>query len=181
VKLQGLRAVHAVVASGYSITKAAELLHLSQSVVSRYVLETEQALTTALFKRSRNRLVGLTPAGEVLMPMIDTALAQLDELPRAAGRLAAGEAGSLSVATSPTYARYLLPPLIERFIRECPAVTLRLRQGFVDEVAQWVSLDEVDVSVSAIHKPALPNVAYYRLREVHRVVLAPVGHPLLRR
>jgi LysR family cys regulon transcriptional activator len=84
------------------------------------------------------------------------------------------------VATSHTHARYLLPPVIERFIREFPKVALRLRQGFVSQIADWVNTGEADLSVSAAPSNAYPDVSFHPYRELHRVVLAPGNHPLLK-
>ncbi len=180
MKLAILRAVRAVVESSFSVTRAAELMHASQPGISRQLAEAEAALGTQLFLRRRNRLVGLTPAGQALLPLIDRALHQIDDLPRAARRYATGEAGSLSVATSHTHARYLLPPVIERFIQEYPAVALRLRQGFVSQIASWIGSGEADLSVSAAPPGAHPELAFHPIRQLHRIVLAPTQHPLLK-
>ena len=178
LKLQTLRALHAVVESAFSVTRAAELLHTSQPGISRHLADAEEALGTPFFERRRNRLVGLTPAGAALMPLIDRTLRQLDSLPRVAQRFSSGEAGNLTVATSHTHARYLLPPVIARFIREYPTVALRLRQGFVSQIVGWMESGEADLSVSAAPPVAHPDLAFYPFRELHRIVLTPARHPL---
>lgn len=179
MKPHALRSVSAVAAANFSVTRAAEMLHSSQPGISRHLLEAEAALGVTLFVRRRNRLVGLTPAGQAMLPLINRSLSQFDELRRIARRFVTGEAGSLTVATSHTHARYLLPPVIERFIREFPTVSLRLRQGFVSQIAGWVASGEADLSVSAAAPEAQADIAFHPFRELHRIVLAPAGHPLL--
>ena len=180
MKLSELRSVRAVAASGFSVTRAAGELRASQPGVSRHLLEVEAALGVELFLRRKNRLVGLTAAGQALLPQIERTLSQFDDLKRIARRFSTGEAGSLSVATSHTHARYLLPPVIERFIHEFPAVALRLRQGFVSQIAGWVASGDADLSVSAAPPEAHPDLDLFPFRELHRIVLTPTNHPLLK-
>ncbi len=180
MKPHELRSVSAVAASAFSVTRAAKQRHTSQPGISRHLLEAESALGVDLFVRRSNRLVGLTPAGQALLPLIDRALHQFDDLKRIARRYASGESGSLSVATSHTHARYLLPSIIGGFIREFPSVALQLRQGFVNQIAGWVSSGEADLSVSAAPPEVSPDLVFHPFRELHRVVLAPAGHPLLK-
>lgn len=180
MKPHALRSVSAVVAANFSVTRAAERLHTSQPGISRHLIEAEEALGVDLFERRRNRLVGLTAAGKAMLPLIDRALHSLDDLRRIARGFASGVSGSLTVATSHTHARYLLPPVIERFIQEYPAVSLRLRQGFVSQIAGWVASGEADLSVSAAAPDSQSELAFHPFRELHRIVLTPANHPLLK-
>ncbi len=180
MKIQNLRAVRAVVNSAFSVTKAAAQLHTSQPGISRQLSDIEATLSVEIFLRRKNRLVGLTPAGQALLPLIDRTLNQLDDMPRVARRFASGKSGSLSVATSHTHARYLLPPVIERFIREFPDVALRLRQGFVSQIAGWVNSGEADLSISAAPPDAYSDLSFFPYRELHRIVLTPANHALLK-
>jgi len=181
MKLHELRSVRAVADSGFRITAAAEAIHGSQPGISRHVQHVEQELGVELFERRRNRLVGLTAAGRALLPIIEHALDQIDGLPQAAAGYAAGELGSLTVATSHTHARYLLPPIIEAFIQKYPAVRLTLRQGYGEQVAAWLHSGEADISISTEPPRHAPSLSFHPIGEIHRVVLAPPGHPLLRR
>ncbi len=179
MKIHELLSVRAVVATGFRVTLAAEAIHSSQPGISRHLQSVEDELGVKLFERRKNRLVGPTPAGRVLLPIIDQALDQLDVLHRVASRFASGELGSLTVATSHTHARYLLPAVIEAFIKEFPAVRLKLQQGHVGQITHWLATGEADISVSAApsHPPA--SLVYRPFRRVHRIVLAPDDHPLL--
>jgi DNA-binding transcriptional LysR family regulator len=179
LKLNEMRSVRAVANANFSISRTAEMLHASQPGISRHVLEVEQAMKVDLFLRRKNRLTGLTPAGALLLPLIDRILNDIDDLDRIAGQFAQGNSGSLSVATSHTHARYLLPPAIQSFIREFPSVDLRLRQGYVNQIAEWVNTGAADLSVSAAPLTPFPDLSFLPFSELHRVVLAPSGHPIL--
>lgn len=181
IKLGELRSVRAVMDADFAVTVAAGKINGSQPGVSRHLQNVETALGVMLFERRRNRLVGLTAAGEALLPMITQALDQLDAVDRVARQFAAGELGSLVVATSHTHARYLLPSIIEAFIREYPAVRLGLRQGSVGQIKSWLESGEADISVSAAPSQPAAALLFRPFREMHRVVITPLGHPLLRR
>jgi LysR family cys regulon transcriptional activator len=180
VKLHELRSVRAVVAAGFGVTAAAEAAHTSQPGISRHVQQVEETLGVELFERRKNRLVGLTAAGQVLVPMINRTLDQLEELHRVAERFTSGELGSLTVATSHTHARYLLPPVIEIFIRKYPAVRLTLRQGYGDQIASWLHSGEADISISSAPAQHPRSLLFHPIGQMHRVVLTSLEHPLLK-
>lgn len=182
IKISELESVSAVAAHGFSVTQTASLLHATQSGISRHVIDVEDMLGVAIFERQKNRLVGLTPAGDALLPLVNRLLDQAQDLQRVAAAFADGRRGSLCVATSQTHARYLLPRVIERFLREYPQVELRLRHGHLAQIASWLESGDADISVSA----ALPGTAgadllLYPYGELYRIVVVPDGHPLAKR
>lgn len=179
MKLHELRSVRHVVASGLRVTAAAESSHASQPGISRHLSSVEGELGVQLFERRKNRLVGLTPAGQAIVPAIGRVLDQLDEIRRLAREYSAGAAGSLTIATSHTHARYVLPAAIERFIRVYPDVRLVVRQGNLDQIIEWLGAGEADLSLSAIPARQRPSLQFHPLRTLHRVLLVPPGHPLL--
>jgi len=180
MKLHELRSIRAVVETGFSVTAAAEVLHTSQPGISRHVQQAERYLAIELFTRVKNRLTGLTPAGQVLVPMIIQALDQLEGVRRVAGQFNSGDQGQLTVATSHTHARYLLPPVIEAFIRSFPQVRLTLRQGYGAQIATWLQSGEADLSISSAPQHRYSGLSFRRIGEMRRVVLTAAGHPLLK-
>jgi len=180
VKLHELRSVRAVMASGFRITAAGEAVHASQPGISRHLQQVERSLGVELFERRRNRLVGLTSAGQTLVPMINRTLDQLDGIRRVAEQFKDGALGSLTVATSHTHARYLLPPVIETFIRQFPTVRLTLMQGYVGQIVEWLGSGQADISVSTLPNRHPPSLSFKAFRQLHRVLLTPPKHPLLK-
>lgn len=180
MKLHELRSTRAVVEAGFSVTAAAEALHTSQPGISRHIQQVEHYLAIELFTRVKNRLTGLTPAGQVLVPMIIQALDQLEGVRRVAGQFNSGDQGQLTVATSHTHARYLLPPVIEAFIRSFPQVRLTLRQGYGAQIATWLQSGEADLSISSAPQHRYSGLSFRRIGKMRRVVLTAAGHPLLK-
>lgn len=120
-----------------SFTRAGEELHLTQSAVSRQILELEGQLGIALFQR-KHRSLALTEAGRVLLPAAEHVLATM----RAATQRLRAMDGQpvLSVTTSHSFAALWLVPRLIGYRRIAPAVDVRIsadsrfvdleRQGF---------------------------------------------------
>jgi LysR family cys regulon transcriptional activator len=99
---------------------------------------------------------------------------------RVARQMAAGGHGSITVATIDTHARYVLPSMIKRLLRDFPTVRLRLLQGSRIQVANWIRDGEADISVAGLPNQECPDLLFVPCYEVHRLVLAPHDHPLVR-
>ena len=91
------------------------------------------------------------------------------------------ETGELRIGATHTQARYVLPPVIRRFATEYPKVDLAIHQGTPAQLIDMVLRDLVDVAVCTEglgRHAALTAVPCYHW---NRCLIAPVGHPLLKR
>jgi LysR family transcriptional regulator, cys regulon transcriptional activator len=180
MNLQQLRSAREVAAENLNLSRAARRLNASQPAVTRHLQQLERSLGVALFVRRGRRLTGLTSAGRALLPIVARVLDGVEEMRRIARDLAAGAEGEVTVATIHTHARYVLPPAIERFLRDFPKVRLRVRQGSRAQVAAWVDQGEADFSLASAPKEPFPGLAFHPSYAVHRVVLARPDHALAR-
>lgn len=105
-----------------SISRAAEELHLTQSAVSKQVIELEQMLAVPLFERVRRRLV-LAPAGQRYLASVVPLLKALETATLEVMSLASSD-GVLSLTTLPTFGAKWLIPRLPRFAAAAPRVTL---------------------------------------------------------
>src|SRR5207249_3197132 len=103
-----LRLVAAVAEHG-TLTRAGRVLHLTQSGLSRQLLDLETRLGLPLFHRLGKRMVP-TPAGERLLVAGRRALPQLSDVEDELRRLAGGRAAILRVSTDCYTSYHLLPP-----------------------------------------------------------------------
>ncbi|HEY8597779.1 MAG TPA: LysR substrate-binding domain-containing protein, partial [Thermomicrobiales bacterium] len=180
MKLHQLRTMREVASQGFSLSRAARQLNASQPGLTRHLQELEKHLGVTLFVRSAKRLIDLTPEGRALLPIAVRILDGADEMHRVARNMAAGGQGSVTIATIDTHARYVLPGMIERLLRDFPALQLRLLQGSRIQVANWIRDGEADISVAALPSQPYPDLIFLPCYEVHRLVLTPPGHPLAR-
>lgn len=91
-----------VVAEGRSFTAAGNTLHLTQSAVSRRVLDLERQIGVTLFDRSC-RGVDLTPDGNLLLPVLRRLLRHVEQVQGAVEAVRGGARTQPSAATTPTY------------------------------------------------------------------------------
>ncbi len=179
MNFQQLRSVREAERCGFNLTEVAAVLHTSQPGVSRQVRELEEELGVELFVRSGKRLLGLTSAGQALMPIIQRVLLDADSLRRAGQELQGREEGRLSIAATHSQARYALPHVVKDFRLRYPRVTLHLHQGSPKQVAQMLLDGEADIGVATealAEYDQLVTLPCYRWS--HSVVVPP-DHPLL--
>lgn len=125
-----------------SISRAADELHLTQSAVSKQVLELESLLGTPLFERVRGRLL-LSPAGQRYLPRVTQALSLLES---ATLDLLAhqGRGGALQVSTLPTFGAKWLIPRLPQFQQAHPDISV----NFVPFTKGYdFSLPELDCAI----------------------------------
>lgn len=117
---QNLRAFVLVAETG-SFSLAAEKLHLTQPAVSKRVALLEEQLGAALFDRI-GRNIGLTEAGQALLPHAKSVQQELEAAAQSVRDLSGEIAGQLRLATSHHIGLHRLPPVLSQFSREYPAV-----------------------------------------------------------
>jgi DNA-binding transcriptional LysR family regulator len=152
-----------------SFAAAARELRVDPSSVSRSVASLEAELGVRLFQRSTRR-IALTEAGALFAQRIDPLLEELKQAREAAVDATGEPRGTLRVSVSNTFGLHRIVPLLPKFRREHPALTLELllADAIVDLVAERVDLA---VRSGALHDSSL--IAIPLLRTRYRVVASP--------
>ena len=161
-----------------SFTKAGAELFLTQSAVSRQIKELEDELGVELFERAGRRLLGLTPPGRAMLPIIERLLQEADNLRHASSDFAGSERGVLSLAATHTQARYALPGAVRDFRSSHPQVSLHLQQGSPRQIAQLVLEGQADLAVATEALADYPDLVALPCYRWTHVVITPPGHPL---
>ncbi|MFP6562431.1 transcriptional regulator CynR [Paraburkholderia sp. B3] len=135
------------VAKHRNFTRAAEALHVSQPTLSQQIRQLEDMLGTQLFDRS-GRTVQLTDAGEAYVRYAQRALQDLEAGQRAIHDVQELTRGSLRLATTPTFTAYLIGPLLEKYNRRYPNLTLNVIEMSQERMEALLSEDELDVGIA---------------------------------
>jgi len=178
MKLHQLRYLAAVAQSGLNITAAAQKLHTSQPGVSKQIKLLEDELGFQIFVREGRNLTRITPAGQ---QVIDRALRILQEagaIRSLSTELRDEGKGSLSIGTTHTQARYVLPDVIREFRGRYPQVRLNLHQGTSEQIAEMVAGDRIDCAIATGSEHLFADLTLMPCYRWHRVVIVPKGHPL---
>ncbi len=178
MNLQQLRYLCAIVDHGLNVSDAAAALFTSQPGISKQVRLLEDELGIQVFVRRGKRLSALTPAGHSVVATARRALREIDNLKRVGAEFRSEDTGTLSIATTHTQARYVLPPVIREFAARYPRVKVLLHQGNPLQVAQQTSSGEADVGIATEALATFPDLVTLPCYVWNRCVLAPRGHPL---
>ena len=107
---------------------AARALGVPKAAVSRAIAELEAQLALKLLTRTTRRL-GLTPAGEQLLPHCRLILQTVEVVETKAALMAERRVGPLRVRAEATLGRILLAPLVPRFMEQFAQIPLELDLG----------------------------------------------------
>src|ERR1700692_2737994 len=178
MKFQQLRYLVAVHENGLNITAAARQLHTSQPGVSRQLKLLEEELGFQLFEREGRALTRTTDAGEEIISRAASILREMQNIRRTSAELRKADGGTLSIATTHTQARYVLPEVIRAFRAKYPKVRLHLHQGTSEQIAEMVARDRVDFAIATGSEELFPHLVRLPVYRWHRAVVVPRGHPL---
>ena len=147
ISLAALRCFVAV-AEGGSLSRAAELLGISQPTVSVTLAGLERAAGTLLLHR-RPRLL-LTDAGRDMLVRARLVLSRMQELEGSVSAFRSLSRGSLAIGFStPAFAM----PMLARFLRDHPGIGVRTRLGNTAALLQALAACEIEVAVTTLIDP----------------------------
>lgn len=135
------------IAECHSISKAAQVLYISQPSLSRLVKKVEDELGVALFDRDTIPL-GLTAAGQKYLEYI-TRFEHLDaEMQRDFAAISSGMINKLVIATIPVLGSYVLPKIIPPFAESYPSIDLQINEDNSRGVLQQVEKGLADLALT---------------------------------
>lgn len=137
-----LRIFHTVSNAG-SFTKAADLMNLSQSAISRQINGLEESLGVLLFHRNPRGLV-LTEQGEILSKTVRDVFTRLSMTEALLNEGRGNPRGPLKITTSVTFGSFWLAPRLPIFLKEHPNIELKL---ILRDDEPDLSLREADISI----------------------------------
>lgn len=178
MNFQQLRSVREALRQGFNLTAVADALHTSQPGVSRQIRELEDELGVEIFERVGKRLVGLTPPGRTVLPIVERLLLEADNLRRAGESFTQQDSGALTVVTTHVQARYRLPAAVQDFRRHFPRVVLHLHQGSPGSVAQRLLSGEADIGIATEVLPRFEDLVVLPCYHWSYRVLVAQGHVL---
>lgn len=176
--LQQLRYLLGIADSGLNITAAAERLFTSQPGISKQLKLLEQELGIQLFARKGKSLAAITPAGHEVIARARRILREAENIRNLASELSEEQEGTLSIATTHTQARYVLPEVIKQFRSRYPQVNLELHQGTSEQIAELVAAHRVDFAIATGSRELFPDLVLLPCYDWDRIVLVPKDHPL---
>jgi LysR family cys regulon transcriptional activator len=178
MKLHQLRYISEVRRQGLNVSKAAAILHTSQSGVSKQIQLLEEELKLLIFHRSGKRLDGITEPGRIILDLSEKVIGEIENIKRVGYEFSNEQTGSLVIATTHTQARYRLPVAVKAFMRQYPDVKLSIHQGNPGQIVAQVASGEADIGIATEAISNSDKLICLPCFQWNRCVIAPLGHPI---
>lgn len=136
-----------MVAREENITRAAQLLRVTQPTLSRQLMQLEDELGTKLFKR-KNHSIFLTEDGMRLKKRCKDILELADQIDREfAGKQDGGISGKITIGSAETKSIADIAKVMEKFQEDNPLVQYEIYTANADDVKEKIENGTVDVGV----------------------------------
>ncbi|ENV56878.1 hypothetical protein F951_02579 [Acinetobacter soli CIP 110264] len=178
MNFQQLRIIRETVRQNFNLTEASAALYTSQSGVSKHIKDLEDELGVQLFVRKGKRLLGLTEPGQSLLGIVERMLVDAENIKRLADDFNKVDEGTLTIATTHTQARYVLPPIVNQFKKLFPKVHLILQQASPTEISEMLLLGEADIGIATESLTTEDNLASVPYYQWEHSIITPQNHPL---
>jgi len=178
MKLQQLKYLLAIVDNGLNITAASDRLYTSQPGVSKQLKLLEEELGLQLFTRKGKSLEGTTAGGQRVIERARMIMQEVDNIRNLASDYYQEDEGTLSIGTTHTQARYVLPEVVKAFRQFYPSVNLNLHQGTSEQIADMVAAKEIDFAIATGSNHLFSDLLLLPSYRWDRTILVPNDHEL---
>ena len=178
MNLHQFRFVQEAARRNLNLTEAAKALHTSQPGVSKAIIELEEELGIDIFARHGKRLKRITEPGLQVLKSIEIIMREVGNLKRIGDQFSAQDSGTLSIATTHTQARYVLPTPVAKLREHYPKVSISLHQATPAEVARMVIDEQADLGMATESLADYPDLVTLPCYEWQHVLVMPHQHPL---
>ena len=178
MNLHQFRFVQEAVRRNLNLTETAKALHTSQPGVSKAIIELEEELGVEIFARHGKRLKRVTEPGQHVLQSIELIMREVGNLRRIGEQYSAQDSGTLSIATTHTQARYVLPLPVARLREAFPKVNVSLHQGSPDQVARMLIDEVAEIGIATESLAQYDELVTLPCYEWQHMLVMPLDHPL---
>lgn len=162
------------IASAESLSRASVTVGITQSALTRQLQLLEEELGLPLLRRTGHG-VTLTDAGQRFLDSAIDIVNRADAAVSDMQALRRTTAGSVVLGIPPMLAESLLVPLVTRFKRDFPEVSLRVRDAISGYILEWLIAGQVDVAV-VYNAPKRAKLALETLISDELMLVGAAGH-----
>ncbi|MHC8377247.1 LysR substrate-binding domain-containing protein [Pseudomonas sp. MDT1-16] len=158
-----------------TMTRAAELLGISQPAISSTIANLEHETGLKLFVRKGGRLQP-TPEARLFFVEAERALEAVEKTNRIAKEIRTGKRGHLAIAAYASISINLLPRLMAEFAKERPGLELKIITRNSQSVRELMSTQQFDLAIAELpldYPSSNMEVISYECQ-----CMVPIGHPL---
>jgi LysR family cys regulon transcriptional activator len=162
----------------FSLSKAAEKMHIVQSAVSRQLQLFEAELGSPLYERQGKKLIGLTSLGLRIMEEVAAINMAKKNIQTIAADYIDTNQGVLHIATTHTQAKYFLPKPILRFREKYPGVRIYMVEASPEQLINKLHTRKADIAICTEKVGEDTDLIVKPCYEWHHAAVMPQDHPL---
>ena len=170
-----IEAYQAVMTYG-TVSRAAEVLGMSQPGVSKAIMSLERSIGFKLFDRERGRM---TPSaeGQLFFREVQTSLVGLAKLRSAAARIRDYGSGDIRVGCLSAFSTNVMPAAIARFRKRHPDIAVSLLVASSSAIRDLIAANQLDIAIAAdeVDVSGLETAPFI---EIPGALAVPPCHPL---
>ena len=181
MNLHQFRFVQEAARRNLNLTEAAKALHTSQPGVSKAIIELEEELGIEIFARHGKRLKRITEPGQHVLKSIELIMSEVGNLKRIGEQYSNQDSGTLSIATTHTQARYVLPERVAALRAAYPKVNISMHQGAPGQVARMLIDDVAEIGIATESLADYAELVTLPCYEWQHMLVLPADHPLAKK
>ena len=175
LNLRQVEAFRAFMITG-TVSKAAEIMHITQPAVSRLIGDFEYAVGFSLFDRAKRKL-SPTKDCHALFKEVERTFAGLDHIESTANQIRNMQTGHLNIAAMPMLATHFLPDVIANFEALHPGIAINLTTWPREQALDWMLSQQYDLGFVTL--PVDDNALIVEPFPVSEAFcILPLGHKL---
>jgi len=160
-----------------SFSQAAEFLYCTQPAVSKKIAALENELNYLLFDRI-GKTVQLTEAGRLLLPQVKKILSDYANIKQSIADLDNEISGIVKIGTSHHIGLHHLPPILKKFRKYYPKVTLDLTFAGSEKTCQMVENTEIELGIITLPQKITKNINAFYFKTDPLKICVSKDHPL---
>lgn len=158
-----------------SITRAGEVLGLSQSAVSHAITSLESEWNFTILNRGRSG-IQLTSNGERVLKYIREILKWNEEMAQEIANINGLEIGTVRIGTFSSVSIHWLPEIMKVFNENHPLIEIKLLEGDYDDIERWITTGLVDFGFVSL--PTSKHLEAIPLKKDRMLCILSAEHPL---
>ncbi len=139
------------IARQQTISKAAEVLHMTQPSLSIFLKKLEEETGTPLFERVNKKMYP-TYAGERYLRYAERTLREGSGLMRELESISKSKTGHISICSTPTRTKYIFPELLTAFHEKYPDFLIEVKEAPIDGMMQMMDEHTLDFAFFTLHE-----------------------------
>lgn len=133
-----------IVAKEGSISKAANILFISQPAITFQIKKLEEQLGVSLFTRTKHGMI-LTDEGKVLFEYVKNGIENISNGENALSNLKNLDSGTIRIGVSTTICRYILMPYLEKFHEKYPNIDIQINNNISNNLIKELRNGNLDI------------------------------------